>query len=172
MVIVGCDPGISQPGAAAIRRLDGYRVLAARSIKTDTKENLIARASAVWDLYADMVREFCPDLIVYEKQADLLAAARRGVVGFNASNHQTMATVGVIIGVSCAYRVPCIEIRKQTINVSVLGPGGGASASKAEIQKRIEMLCGVKLSQAKADAAAIAVAGAQRWQLEQARRIA
>lgn len=174
MVIVGIDPGISQPGAAAVRRLGSgerfpYRVLAARSVKTDTKAGLVDRVFEIWDLYSGLVREFCPELLAVERQADVMAAARRGAVGFNSSNHQTMATVGAAIGVARAYCLPCIEIGKRTINSAVANKG---NAEKHEIQRAVELLTGERISQAKADAVAAAIAGGKRWQLEQHRRTA
>lgn len=178
MVVVGVDPGISSPGAAAVRRMGSserwpYCVLAARSITTDPKARRVERVWAFHDLVSELVREFAAELVAVEEQADLMAASRRnpGRVGFNASNHSTMATVGAAIGIARAYRVECMEIRKQTINVAVLGPGGGAAAEKRDVQQAVERLTGRWLSQAKADAVAAAIAGCQRWAMQVRARV-
>lgn len=162
--VASFDPGIGQPGFAVVDRTAlGYRVVEARGITTDAGDSMVVRVGEIWDVLAELLREHCPALLAVEKQYETQAAAfERGE--FQASNAKTMVTVGAAIGCGRAYRVPCIEIAPQTVKVALLGKGS-RSASKKDVQAGVLRLTGQRLSQAKSDAVAIAVAGAQRAHL-------
>ena len=171
MLAAGFDPGIAAAGLAGVRRVPGQDLhVASECIRTKPADSLVQRCDKIWDGLSAFLRKHTPDVLVVEEQATASAGKWVKAGGYNADNSKTHVTVGLAIGCARAYRVPVMVIRRQTILVAVLGPGRGRSAEKHEVQRAVEFLLGVRLAQAQADAAACAIAGAQRWQLEQIKR--
>lgn len=174
--VAAMDPGISTPGFAVVTRGPSsyqcpYRVLDSDSMHTTPEDgDLAERCSVIWDALSLLLRVHTPDLLAIEEQANTSAGAwREG--RFSADNSKTHVTVGLAIGCARAYRVPVMLIRPQTVKVAVCGKGG-ANAKKQQVQEAVFRLTGQRVAQARADAIAIGIAGAQRWQLEKNRRTA
>lgn len=171
MLAAGFDPGIAAAGLGAVRRdPDRYRVIEAKCVRTKASDSLADRCGKIWDALSLLFRTHTPDVLTIEEQQGAQAGAYREG-DFNSDNSKTHVTVGLAIGCGRAYRVPVLVIGPRTLNVAVLGTGN-ANADKHQVQRAIELLCGVRLAQAQADAVKIAIGGAKRWQIENHVRIA
>lgn len=165
MKAAGFDPGIAAAGLAVVSRIpDRYVHVTSTCVRTKPADSLVVRCDKIWDALSRILRQQMPDVLVVEEQASAQQGAwKRGE--HSADNSKTHVTVGLALGCARAYRVPVLLLRRQTVLVSVLGPGHGRSAEKRDVQDRIEMLLGVRLAQAQSDAAANAIAGCQRARL-------
>lgn len=180
--MLGIDPGLRFLGFGVVRRLGGrLSLIDYGQRETDTEHSLERRQRQIWHDLDRLIRYHDPDVIAYEDQAGVAAAAResqkrqleaarRGRTiksfHFSADNDGVTEVVGMIKGLAFHYGIPLRKYQPRTVKVTVLGRGN-ASADKAHIQQAIARIFGLReIKEHAADAVSIAVTGEQRTWLE------
>lgn len=163
-LVLGADPGITACGLALVELGAGSspRLVVTKRIATKASEPLGARLGVIWRVASELVIAHHPLVIAIEEQSGAqVGAFHRG--DFNVDNSKTMIVVGLLVGCAHAYGIPVVWVRPQQAKLAVTGKGG-RSADKAQIKRAVAAICGVEvgvLTEAGADAAAIAIAGAR-----------
>lgn len=184
--MLGVDPGLRYCGFGILARVGGK--LSHRDsghIDTPTDWPLERRQRMIWRELDRQIRLHKPDLIAYEDQSGVSAAAResqkrqleaaqRGTTikawHFNADNDAVTEVVGIVKGLSFHYGIPLHPVQPRSAKVVVLGKGHG-SASKDDVRRAVRIIFKLaNLSEHAADAIAMAVTGEQKTWL-QARRV-
>ncbi len=161
LAFAGFDPGVTNPAVACVRRTaTGYELLAAKTARTKPSDPLELRLRVIWELVSSLIRSFQPAVLGIERQAGAQVGAWRNQE-FNADNSKTLWTCGVALGAALAYGAEPRILDPKTAKIAVLGKGYG-NADKKTVQAWCEAITGAKLSQAAADAVALAIAASQR----------
>lgn len=181
--MLGIDPGLKYLGFGVVRRLGGrLSLIDFGQRETKTEHALERRQRQIWHDLDLLIRYHDPDLIAYEDQAGVSAAAResqkrqleaakRGVkikaFHFSADNDGVTEVVGIIKGLAFHYGIPLHKVQSRTAKKTITGDG---SADKAVVQLRVRQIFGLlEIGEHAADAVAIAVTGEQRTWIDSRR---
>lgn len=132
MFVLGIDPGLSRCGYGCVGRAGGRLVpVAGGVLTTDPSDPMPQRLAALADDLAQLFDEFSPDVVAVERV-------------FFQVNVRTAMSVGQASGLAmvAAARAGCpvVQYSPNEVKLAVAGDGG---ASKAEIQRMIQVLLGL-----------------------------
>lgn len=154
MVILGLDPGFGRLGYAVIETTAGHaRSLTCGCLETPSTHTAGVRLVFLRDELRTLIREFRPEQAVLERL-------------FFSKNVRTALAVaqarGMLLTLLAEEHLPVLEVSPQEVKSGVTGTG---NAPKAQVQKMVTVLFGLKetlKSDDAADALAIAYAGTAR----------
>ena len=155
MRVLGIDPGLGRTGFAAVDGAPGRLTLvAADRIDTVPQTDEAARLVSLFDLVADVITRYTPDVVAVEQL-------------FFSTNRRTAMRVGEARGVIlCAVgraRLRVFEYTPTQVKHAVCGYGG---AGKEQVARMVQALLAVDTSRDDvADACAVAVCHHHRAQL-------
>ena len=143
MFVLGIDPGLTRCGYGAVRRAGAGRAtaVAAGVLTTSASQPLPERLADLQQAVRDLLAELRPDAVAVERV-------------FFQANVRTAMSVGQASGVVLAEAVAAgCEVAQYTPTQVKSAVTGSGSADKAQMQRMVQSLLGLKVSPKPADAA-------------------
>ena len=146
MFVLGIDPGVSRCGYGVVERTraagtGGLRAVACGVLRTPVDDPLPQRLSSLNRELRALLAEYAPSAVVVERV-------------FFQTNVRTAMSVGQASGVVLAEAVAAgCEVAQYTPTQVKSAVTGSGSADKAQVQRMVQSLLGLKVSPKPADAA-------------------
>lgn len=171
--MIGVDPGFAHGGAALVHvaaQSTRSQIVEVGDLKTSTDQTIDARL----DLFCDWLEEVVEwkhagsraEAIAFEDQAGAQIRQLKDPKRANAKILYVREVVGIVRAVARRHRMAVVRVDPKRAKIGVLGAGAG-SADKKQIRQGILKLAGFdrfRWNEHKADAVAIAIAGARKLQ--------
>lgn len=156
-LVLGVDPGTTNPGLVVLSsRANGWRLEHHEKLGVRKGEDKVTRVHRILEAMAWQAEGV--HLICCEEQEGVSVGKR---IGFNAGNYGVHRMQGSAEMLAIVHRIPFSRVPPQTAKKHVTGNG---NATKTEVQRAITTLvhgAPADLSQANADACAVAIAGSR-----------
>ncbi len=149
MFALGVDPGLSRCGYGAVRGTGGrLSVEAYGHLTTPPHDPLSERLGALWGELRQLLDELRPDVVVVERVLFQVNARTAMAVG---------QASGLALAAAARAGCPVVQYSPNEVKLAVTGYGG---ATKAQVQRMVQVLLGLEAAPTppdRADALALAI---------------